>query len=139
MLKFVNRYTIITIGVLSASFLSADDKFNDLINDENENISSRTTIDYNIKVVQFWRDSVWVNRAKKITGKHFVLSGSRDIDVLTIISGARYHLNKVKTNFALKFRFNSLVSKLIFPVNNSVLIFISRPGANGIPKNLVVL
>ena len=66
MLKFVNRYTIITIGVLSASFLLADDKFNDLINDEYENVSSRTAIDYNIKVVQSWRDSAWVNRAKKI-------------------------------------------------------------------------
>ena len=66
MLKSINRSTIIIIGILSASFLSADDKFNDLINDENENISSRTTIDYNIKVVQSWRDSAWVNRAKKI-------------------------------------------------------------------------
>ena len=66
MLKAVNRCTIVTIGFLSASALLADDKLNDLINDEYENISSRTTIDYDTKVVQAWRDSAWVNKAKKV-------------------------------------------------------------------------
>ncbi len=66
MLKNVNRCTIVTIGFLSASVLLADDKLNDLINDEYENISSRTTIDYDTKVVQAWRDSAWVNKAKKV-------------------------------------------------------------------------
>ena len=66
MLKAVNRCTIVTIGFLSVSVLLADDKLNDLINDEYENISSRTTIDYDTKVVQAWRDSAWVNKAKKV-------------------------------------------------------------------------
>ncbi len=66
MLKAVNRCTIVTIGVLSASVLIADDKLNDLINDEYENISSRTAVDYDTKVVQAWRDSAWVNKAKKV-------------------------------------------------------------------------
>ena len=66
MLKAVNRCTIVTIGFLSVSVLLADDKLNDLINDEYENISSRTAIDYDTKVVQAWRDSAWVNKAKKV-------------------------------------------------------------------------
>ena len=66
MLKAVNRCTIVTIGFLSASVLIADDKLNDLINDEYENISSRTAVDYDTKVVQAWRDSAWVNKAKKV-------------------------------------------------------------------------
>ena len=66
MLKTVNRCTIVTIGFLSVSVLLADDKLNDLINDEYENISSRTAIDYDTKVVQAWRDSAWVNKAKKV-------------------------------------------------------------------------
>ncbi len=66
MLKDVNRCTIVTIGFLSASALLADEKLNDLINDEYENISSRTAIDYDTKVVQAWRDSAWVNKAKKV-------------------------------------------------------------------------
>ncbi len=66
MLKAVNRCTIVTIGFLSVSVLLADEKLNDLINDEYENISSRTAIDYDTKVVQAWRDSAWVNKAKKV-------------------------------------------------------------------------
>ena len=66
MLKAVNSSTIVTIGFLSASVLLADDKLNDLINDEYENISSRTAIDYDTKVVQAWRDSAWVNKSKKV-------------------------------------------------------------------------
>lgn len=66
MLKAVNRCTIVAIGFLSASVLIADDKLNDLINDEYENISSRTAVDYDTKVVQAWRDSAWVNKAKKV-------------------------------------------------------------------------
>jgi hypothetical protein len=66
MLKAVNRCTIVTIGFLSTSVLIADDKLNDLINDEYENISSRTAVDYDTKVVQAWRDSAWVNKAKKV-------------------------------------------------------------------------
>ena len=66
MLKDLNRCTIVTIGFLSVSVLLADDKLNDLINDEYENISSRTAVDYDTKVVQAWRDSAWVNKAKKV-------------------------------------------------------------------------
>ena len=66
MFKDLNRCTIITIGFLSASVLLADDKLNDLINDEYENISSRTAVDYDTKLVQAWRDSAWVNKAKKV-------------------------------------------------------------------------
>ena len=66
MLRPFNRFAILIIGILSASFLSADDKFNDLINDEYENVTSRITIDYDEKVIQSWRDSAWVNKAKKV-------------------------------------------------------------------------
>ena len=59
-----NNLIIIGLFLISASF--ADDKLNNLINDEYENISSRTAIDYDTKVVQAWRDSVWVNKAKKV-------------------------------------------------------------------------
>jgi len=59
-----NNLIIIGLFLISASF--ADDKLNNLINDEYENISSRTAIDYDTKVVQAWRDSVWVNKFKKV-------------------------------------------------------------------------
>jgi hypothetical protein len=59
-----NNLIIICLFLISASF--ADDKLNNLINDEYENISSRTAIDYDTKVVQAWRDSVWVNKFKKV-------------------------------------------------------------------------
>ena len=59
-----NNLIIIGLFLISASF--ADDKLNNLINDEYENISSRTAIDYDTKVVQAWRDSAWVNKAKKV-------------------------------------------------------------------------
>ena len=59
-----NNLIIIGLFLISASF--ADDKLNNLINDEYENISSRTAIDYDTKVVQAWRDSVWVNKSKKV-------------------------------------------------------------------------
>ena len=59
-----NNLIIIGLFLISASF--ADDKLNNLINDEYENISSRTAIDYDTKVVQAWRDSAWVNKSKKV-------------------------------------------------------------------------
>ena len=59
-----NNLIIIGLFLISASF--ADDKLNNLINDEYENIYSRTAIDYESKVVQAWRDSAWVNKDKKI-------------------------------------------------------------------------
>ena len=59
-----NNLIIIGLFLISASF--ADDKLNNLINDEYETISSRTAIDYDTKVVQAWRDSAWVNKFKKV-------------------------------------------------------------------------
>ena len=59
-----NKLIIIGLFLVSASF--ADDMLNQMINDEYENISSRTAIDYDTKVVQAWRDSAWVNKSKKV-------------------------------------------------------------------------
>ena len=60
----INKLIIIGLFLVSASF--ADDMLNQMINDEYENISSRTAIDYDTKVVQAWRDSAWVNKFKKV-------------------------------------------------------------------------
>ena len=60
----INKLIIISLFLVSASF--ADDMLNKMINDEYENISSRTAIDYDTKVVQAWRDSSWVNKSKKV-------------------------------------------------------------------------
>ena len=60
----INKLIIIGLFLVSASF--ADDMLNQMINDEYENISSRTAIDYDTKVVQAWRDSAWVNKSKKV-------------------------------------------------------------------------
>ena len=60
----INKLIIISLFLVSASF--ADDMLNKMINDEYENISSRTAIDYDTKVVQAWRDSAWVNKSKKV-------------------------------------------------------------------------
>ena len=57
---------LIIIGLFLISASSADDMLNKMINDEYENISNRTAIDYNTKVVQTWHDSVWVNKTKKV-------------------------------------------------------------------------
>jgi len=57
---------LIIIGLFLISASSADDMLNKMINDEYENISNRTAIDYNTKVVQIWHDSVWVNKTKKV-------------------------------------------------------------------------
>ena len=59
-----NKLIIICLFLISTSI--ADDGLNNLINDEYENISSRTAIDYDTKVVQAWRDSAWVNKSKKV-------------------------------------------------------------------------
>ena len=59
-----NKLIIICLFLISTSI--ADDKLNNLINDEYENISDRTSIDYYTKVVQVWRDSAWTNKAKAI-------------------------------------------------------------------------
>ena len=60
----INKLIIIGLFLVSASF--ADDMLNQMINDEYENISSSTAIDYDTKVVQAWRDSAWVNKSKKV-------------------------------------------------------------------------
>ena len=57
-----NKLIIICLFLISTSI--ADDKLNNLINDEYENISDRTSIDYYTKVVQVWHDSTWTNKAK---------------------------------------------------------------------------
>ena len=57
-----NKLIIICLFLISTSI--ADDKLNNLINDEYENISDRTSIDYYTKVVQVWHDSTWINKAK---------------------------------------------------------------------------
>ena len=64
--KHTKNSNIIIIGLLLLSASFADDKMNNFINDEYENITSRTAIDYDTKVVQVWRDSVWVNKDKKV-------------------------------------------------------------------------
>ena len=64
--KPTKNNNLIIIGLFLISTSIADDGLNNLINDEYENISSRTAIDYDTKVVQAWRDSAWVNKSKKV-------------------------------------------------------------------------
>ena len=59
-----NKIVIISFFLISAGF--ADDELNNLINDEYENMSNRTSLDYHSKVVQVWHDSAWTNKAKAI-------------------------------------------------------------------------
>ena len=64
MFKPLNRNNIMIISFFLISAGFADDELNDLINDEYENMSNRTSIDYHTKVVQVWHDSAWTNKAK---------------------------------------------------------------------------
>ena len=64
MFKPVNRNNLVIISFFLISAGFAGDELNDLINDEYENMSNRTSIDYHTKVVQFWHDSAWTNKAK---------------------------------------------------------------------------
>ena len=64
MFKPVNRNNIVIFSFFLISAGFAGDELNDLINDEYENMSNRTSIDYHTKVVQVWHDSSWTNKAK---------------------------------------------------------------------------
>ena len=66
MFKPVNKNNIIIIGIFFINASFADDELNNLINDEYENMSNRTSLDYHSKVVQVWHDSAWTNKAKAI-------------------------------------------------------------------------
>ena len=66
MCRSTKNNKLIIIGLFLVSISFADDMLNKMINDEYENISSRTAIDYDTKVVQAWRDSAWVNKSKKV-------------------------------------------------------------------------
>lgn len=57
---------ILTIHLLAVSILTADGLIHDLIDDEYENITSRTSIDYDTKIVQAWHDSSWVNKSQTV-------------------------------------------------------------------------
>ena len=66
MFKPVNRNNLVIISFFLISAGFADDELNNLINDEYENMSNRTSLDYHSKVVQVWHDSAWTNKAKAI-------------------------------------------------------------------------
>ena len=66
MFKPLNKNNIIIIGIFFINASFADDELNNLINDEYENMSNRTSLDYHSKVVQVWHDSAWTNKAKAI-------------------------------------------------------------------------
>ena len=66
MFKPVNKNNIFIIGIFFINASFADDELNNSINEEYENMSNRTSLDYHSKVVQVWHDSVWINKAKAI-------------------------------------------------------------------------
>tara|TARA_Y100000590_G_scaffold249156_2_gene279958 strand:+ start:2891 stop:4120 length:1230 start_codon:yes stop_codon:yes gene_type:complete len=66
MLACYKRVIGTAIFLLLFGILPADGILDHLIIDEYENIANRTSIDYDTKVTQAWRDSSWINKYKKV-------------------------------------------------------------------------